>query len=74
MTISEEERNELLESSRSDALRRNMRTVAEGRHNPFVKDGKVDVGAYVRFVCEYNEFINHEPKPFKPMKIREMKL
>ena len=72
--ISEEDKRELLHASRSQSLKRDMRAIAEGRHNPFVKDGKVDIDAYVRFVCEYNEFINHEPKPFKPMRIREMKL
>lgn len=51
-----------------------MRAIAEGRHNPCVRDGQVDVDAYVKFVCEYNEFINHEPKTFKPMKIGKMKL
>jgi len=72
--ISEEDKRELLHASRSESLKINMRVVAEGRHNPFVKDGEVDIDAYVTFVCEYNEFINHEPKSFKPMKIREMKL
>ena len=72
--LSEKEKEELLNAARSESLKRDMRTVAAGRHNPFVKDGKVDIDAFVQFVCEYNEFINHEPKPFKPMKIKEMKL
>lgn len=72
--LSEEEKKELLAAARSESLGQDMRTIAAGRHNPFVKDGKVDVDAYVQFVCDYNEFINHEPKPFKPMKIKEMKL
>lgn len=72
--ISDEEREELLAASRSDSLRKDMRSVAARRHNPFVRDGKVDLDAYVRFVCEYNEFINHKPKPFKAMQIKEMKL
>ena len=72
--ISDKEKRELLEAARSETLKKDMQTIAEGRHNPFVKDGVVDVDAYVRFVCDYNEFINHEPKPFKPWKIKEMKL
>lgn len=72
--LSEEEKKELLDPVRLKRLKKDMQAIAEGRHNPFVKDGIVDVDAYVRFVCDYNEFINHAPKPFKPWKIKEMKL
>ena len=72
--LSEEEKRELSEAARSGSLKRDMQAVKSGRHNPFIKDGKVDVDAYVSFVCEYNEFMNHKRKPFKPMRIREMKL
>jgi hypothetical protein len=41
---------------------------------PFIKHGEVDVDAYIAFVTGFNEFINHEPKPFKPMKDKDMKL
>ena len=50
------------------SLRDDMRRLAENRHNPFLKDGKVDIDRYVDFLNAYNEFINHMPKPFKPMK------
>ena len=72
--LSDKEKKELLQAAASKSLKKDMQAIAEGRHNPFFKDGKVDVDAYVRFVCEYNEFINHEPKPFKPWKVKEMKL
>lgn len=74
MKISEEAQKELSELSKSDTLRRDMEKVASQRHNPFIKDGKVDVDAYIEFVTQYNEFINHKPKPFKPMIDRVMKL
>jgi hypothetical protein len=51
-----------------------MRYLSEHRHNPFIKDGEVDVDAYIEFVQQFNEFINHEPKPFKPMIDKDMKL
>jgi len=58
----------------SGSLRDDMRHLAENRHNPFLKDGKVDIDRYVDFLNAYNEFINHMPKPFKPMKEKIMKL
>lgn len=74
MNLSPEAAKELLELAGSEALRRDMVTIASRRHNPFIKDGEVDVDAYIEFVTQFNEFINHEPKPFKPMIVREMKL
>lgn len=74
MSISDKAAKELLELSKSDSLRKDMQTVASQRHNPFLKDGKVDVDAYIEFLSEYNEFINHEPKPFKPIKDKIMRL
>ena len=72
--ISEVEKRELLRLAKSFSLRKDMRYLSSNRHNPFVKDGKVDVDACVEFVTQYNEFINHEPKPFKPMVDKVMKL
>jgi hypothetical protein len=56
------------------SLRDDMRRLAENRHNPFLKDGRVDIDRYVDFLNAYNEFINHMPKPFKPMKEKIMRL
>jgi hypothetical protein len=72
--IREDEKKELLRLSRSKSLREDMRYLLNNRHNPFIKDGRVDVDAYIEFVTQFNEFINHEPKPFKPMVDRDMKL
>ncbi len=72
--ISEDEKREFLRLAKSSSLRRDMRHLSSNRHNPFIKDGKVDVDAYIEFVTQYNEFINHEPKPFKPMVDKIMKL
>jgi hypothetical protein len=74
MSISDKAAKELLELSKSDSLRRDMQTVASQRHNPFLKDGKIDVDAYIEFLTGYNEFINHEPKPFRQIKDKIMKL
>lgn len=51
-----------------------IRHLAKNRHKPFLKDGKVDIDSYIDFLNDYNEFINHMPKPLKPMKEKIMKL
>jgi hypothetical protein len=74
MRISERAAEEFLELSRSELLSKDMDVLRHQRHNPFIKNGKVDVDAYIEFVSEFNEFINHKPKPFKPIIDKEMKL
>lgn len=74
MKISEKAAKELVELSRSAKLRADMEKVASSRHNPFFKDGKADVDAYIEFVTQYNEFINHQPKPFKKIIDKDMRL
>lgn len=56
---------DLYEASKSETLRLDMQRVAAQRHNPFVKNGQPDIDAILQFLMEYNEFINHEPKPFR---------
>ena len=36
--------------------------------------GRVDMDRLIEFVTQFNEFINHQPKPFSRMIGREMKL
>ncbi len=74
MRISEEAAKELLELAKSESFRKDMELLRSHRHNPFIKDGKVDIDAYIEFVQQFNEFINHEPKPFKPMIEKDMRL
>ena len=72
--ISEEEKIELLRLAGSSCMREDMERVANDRHNPFIKNGIVDLDAYIEFVTQFNEFINHEPKPFEPIIDRDMRL
>jgi len=74
MKISKKAEEELRKFSCSEALRKDMETIASNRHNPFVKEGRVDVDAYIEFVTQYNEFINHTPKPFARIIDKDMKL
>jgi hypothetical protein len=74
MTLSIKEKEELLALAKSSALKKDMQYLAAHRHNPLIFDGKVDLDRYITFLTEYNEFINHQPKPFKPMVEKIMKL
>ena len=51
-----------------------MQKVSANSSNPFVKDGKPNVDAYIEFVNQFNEFVNHTLKPFKPLIEKDMKL
>ena len=74
MRLSEKAERELVELAKSDNLKKDIEMLRSRWQMPFIKDGKVDADAYIEFVTQFNEFINHEPKPFKPMIDREMKL
>ena len=74
MTLSKNEKEELIALAPSASLKKDMQYLSAHRHNPLIVDGKVDPDRYVTFVTEYNAFINHRPKPFKPMVEKIMKL
>jgi len=72
--LSEHEKEELLRLTGSSSLREDAEYLTSHRHNPMVIDGKVDMDRLLDFLTEFNEFINHKPKLFKPMIDRTMKL
>lgn len=74
MNLSEKAERELIGLAKSDDLRKDMAMMKTRWQNPFIKDGKVEIDAYIEFVQQFNEFINHEPKPFKPIIDKFMKL
>ncbi|MBI5099284.1 MAG: hypothetical protein HZB30_08615 [Nitrospirae bacterium] len=74
MKLSERAEKELVELGKSEELRKDMEMLSSQWQSPFVKNGVVDFDAYIEFVQQFNEFINHEPKPFKPMIDRDMRL
>ena len=74
MTLSKSEKEELIALARSSSLKEDTLYLSAHRHNPLIVDGKVDLDRYITFLTEYNEFINHQPKPFKPMVEKIMKL
>jgi len=72
--ISKEAREELIRLSRDASLREDMRKVASHRHEIFSAGGGNDPDVLVKFLTEYNEFLNHQPKPFQEIIDRNMKL
>jgi len=72
--INANEKEELLRLARSSSLKDDMQYLSAHRHNPLLLDGKISMDRLLDFLNEFNEFINHEPKPFKPMIDRDMRL
>lgn len=72
--ISNDEKLELLRLASSSSMREDMELIARQRHNPVMVDGKINMDRVLEFLTQFNEFINHEPKPFEPMIEKEMKL
>ena len=47
----------------------------EGREeNPFLQNANANVDAYIAFNDQFNEFINHSSRPFRPMVEKDIKL
>ncbi len=74
MKLSKKAKQEFLKLSQSASLRKDMRIIRLKRHKPFLKDGSVDADAYIEFLNQFNEFINHATKPFHPLIDKVMKL
>ena len=72
--ISEIEKKEFLRLAKSLSMKEDMKQLSALRHNPLIIDGKVDVDRWIEFLTQFNEFINHQPKPFRPIIDRVMKL
>lgn len=74
MKILQKGEKELVELAGSDSFRKDMEILNRRHTSPFMKDGNVDVDSYIEFITQFNEFINHQPKPFRPIIDRVMKL
>jgi len=74
MKMSDVAVKELVETGRSEDLRKDMEMLRSQWQTPFIKDGEVDIDTYIDFVQQFNEFINHEPRPFKKVIDKDMRL
>lgn len=72
--ISDVEKIELLRLVKSKSMKKDMELISHQRHNPVIIDGKISMDRLVEFLTQFNEFINHEPKPFEPIIDKDMRL
>lgn len=72
--LSEEMKRELLQSAASESLGQDLRHLRVNRHNPLIRDGRVEINRVLEFLSSFNEMTNHQPKPFKKINDRNMKL
>jgi hypothetical protein len=72
--IDKKEQKELLRLAGSSSLREDMNYLSTHRHNPLVVNGRVSMDRLLDFLTQFNEFINHTPKPLKPIIDRIMRL
>lgn len=72
--MGDDERREFVRVGRSASLRDDLRYVSANRHNPVTLDGRISLDRLVEFLTEFNQFLNHAPKPFRPMIDTMMKL
>lgn len=68
------EKEEFKKITKSKKLKEDLRKILTNRYNPFIVDGKIDIDIFLDFVNEYNQFINHTPKPFRKILTKINKL
>jgi hypothetical protein len=74
MRLPQKIREEMTAAALSVSLREDMRIKAEQKRKQFLRDGKTSADDYIAFVMAFNEFINHEPKPFRRIPDQDMVL
>jgi len=72
--ISEQERRDMLRLVESSSVRKDMEYLSEHRHNPVLINGAFDMDRLIEFLSQFNEFINHQSKPFRPMIEKDTRL
>lgn len=74
MKLSKRAEEEIRKLGGSETFRKDIETLRSTWETPFLRDGGTDPDAYIEFVSSFNRFINHKPKPLRPMIDRVMKL
>lgn len=74
MKLTEKEKKELLEMADSSKLREDFERIRKNRYNPLIINGKVDLDRVIDFLTQFNEFINHRPKPFRKIIDKDIRL
>ena len=74
VVMNKKEKEELLKLAKSTSFKSDMKHLSTHRYNPVMVEGKVNMDKLLSFLTEYNQFINHKPKPFKPIRDKVIKL
>lgn len=72
--LNEREQEELRAMAGSARLRRDMRRVHDGSSGSLPPGGDMSADSLIAFLTQFNEFMNHAPKPFVPMKCCTIKM
>lgn len=64
--------SEISELDQSESLRKDMNLIKSHKNNLYHEDEQKSIELFLEFVTQYNEFINHEPKPFKRIIDKDM--
>ena len=73
MSLPPEVAEELLRLGESEALRRDLAALRAARAARPTEGDRAAEGA-VEFLLQYNAFVNHAPKPFRPIPDGDMRL
>jgi hypothetical protein len=66
--LSDKEKKELKDLAFSLSLKADLQKMSQNRHNPFLKNGKIELDCLLAFLCEYNDLIDHKPRPLRKIK------
>ncbi len=72
MKLSDKEKKEF--RALSPELNRDLRKMAQNRHNPVLVNGEVDMDRLLTFLNECNLFFSHKKKPFCRIIDKDMRL
>lgn len=72
--LNDEEKEELKRLADSTSLRDDMENLSAMAHNPFVVKGTVDIDKFIIFLTEFNQFMNHNYRPFHKIMDNDMRL
>jgi hypothetical protein len=72
--ISKIEKEELLRIAYSSSVKEDMNHLSNSRYNPVMVNGNVCLDSLISFLTQFNQFINHKRKSFRPTVEKVMKL
>ncbi len=73
--LTDKEKDEFKRLAASRSLKSDLEHIRKNRRHPLKdRNGLIDPDRYIQFASEYNEFINHEPRKFRPFREGNMKM